>query len=109
MEIQILNTLCGDKERNFDTSTEEGRKAAAELIGDLLSQGSALFLERNSGGETETYRVTGYDPATDRLTLQTDTATEVPDSEPVKGSKGKKSKVPSSSGKVVAAAPAAGG
>ncbi len=72
MEITILNSLTGDDKSELDTSQPEGREQAAKLVGELLRSGSAVFMEREVNGETYTYRVTGYDPATNKLTIRLD-------------------------------------
>ena len=63
MEIEVLNNFKGDKLLKVDTGTAEGRKKAADVLGRLFKSGTAIFLERAD----KTYRVTGYDPKTDRL------------------------------------------
>lgn len=63
MLIEILNNFLGDNKVEIDTDSEEGKQKVAELFMKLLKSGTAIFLER----ATETYRVTGYDQATDSL------------------------------------------
>ena len=66
MEVEILNNFTGDNLVEIDTDSEDGKKKVAELFGSLLRSGTAIFLERAG----DTYRVTGYDPATDALKVQ---------------------------------------
>lgn len=66
LRLTCLNNFLGDREQELDTSTEEGRAKAAELMQKLLRAGTAIFLERAD----KTYRVTGYDPGTDRLLVK---------------------------------------
>lgn len=105
MELQILSNLKGDKTLKINTRTKAGRAEAEKVIKEMLSNGSALFLERQEDGEIKTYRVTGYDPETDKFFIRADQP--VPDSEPVKD--GKTVKVSAKGAKVTSAAPQAGG
>ena len=120
MKISLLNSFAGDKEKEFDTATDEGRAAASKLMSDLLRSGSAVFLEREVDGETKTYRVTGYDPETDKLTIRIDAPQD--DSDPTSdrpkkhshaGPRGhyqrRQTTIDSSSGNVVSVAPRSGG
>lgn len=66
MEMSILHSFFGDKAIDFDTETPEGREKLSEAFNKLVRAGTAIFLERAD----KTYRVTGYDPQTDRLTIQ---------------------------------------
>ena len=66
MNLSILHSFMGDNEIEFDTTTEEGRKRIGEVLNKLLKAGTAIFLERAD----KTYRVTGWDPATDQLVIQ---------------------------------------
>lgn len=66
MNLSILHSFMGDNEVEFDTTTEEGRKRIGEVLNKLLKAGTAIFLERAD----KTYRVTGWDPATDQLVIQ---------------------------------------
>lgn len=117
MKVSILNSFHGDKEKDIDTSSEEGRASAAKLMNELLRSGSAVFLEREVDGETKTYRVTGYDPATDKLTIRADEpASEVPQDQPKKhgrtGPRGRYRRtttVDANTGRMVSVAPVSGG
>lgn len=113
MLIQVLNSFHGDKKKDFDTTTEEGRAQASKLFQELLRSGSAIFLERDDEeGKRRTYRVTGYQPETDRVIIQLGDGEVTPtDAEPVK-KKGKgrtRATVPASRGNYTAAAPVSGG
>lgn len=66
MELSILHSFLGDKAIDFDTESPEGRQKLAEALNKLLRSGTAIFLERAD----KTYRVTGWDPATDKLLVQ---------------------------------------
>jgi hypothetical protein len=66
MELSILHSFFGDKEIDFDTESQEGRKKLSETLNKLLRSGTAIFLERAD----KTYRVTGWDPETDKLLIQ---------------------------------------
>ena len=66
MKLSILHSFLGDNEMDFDTSTEEGRAKLSEILNKLLRSGTAIFLERAD----KTYRVTGWDPNTDKLLVQ---------------------------------------
>lgn len=66
MQIEVLNNFTGDNKVEIDTDSEDGRKKIVEMFTGMLRSGTAIFLER----ATETYRVTGYDPATDSLKVQ---------------------------------------
>lgn len=66
MQLSVLHSFMGDKEIDFDTESEEGRKKLGEVLNKLLRSGTAIFLERAD----KTYRVTGWDPATDKLLIQ---------------------------------------
>lgn len=72
MEIVILNSFSGDDNKQIDTNTVEGRAAAAKMVDEMLRSGSAVFLEKEVNGETYTYRVTKYDPSTNKLTIRLD-------------------------------------
>lgn len=66
MEISILHSFLGDKEIDFNPDSEEDRKKLGETLTKLLQSGTAIFLERAD----KTYRVTGFDPNTDKLIVQ---------------------------------------
>jgi hypothetical protein len=70
MQIEILNSLTGDDKEEIDTSQAEGRAQAAKLVHELIRSGSAVFLEKKIGEQTYTYRVTDYNPDTNKLTIQ---------------------------------------
>ncbi len=84
MEIEILHTMHGDKKRNYDTTTEEGRQQAAIFLNKLMKSGTAILLERGK----KTYYVKGYDQQKDQLMVSVEKNGE---SKKVKAS-GKKSK-----------------
>lgn len=115
MQIEILNSFAGDKKKEIDTATEDGRQAAAKIVGDMLRSGSAVFLEREINGETYTYRVTGYDPQANKLTIKLDTS-QVKDSaiEQSKPRKGRPrsnvyGRISPEAGRTVSVAPRSGG
>jgi hypothetical protein len=122
-EIQILNSFRGDDIKAIDTSTDDGREQAAKLLAELIKSGSAVFLEREIDGETRTYRVTGYDPATDRINITLPLADLERDSRkdemlaaaPLKAGRGRprrhtvEASMPSTSGRAVSVAPVSGG
>jgi molybdopterin converting factor small subunit len=70
MKMEFPHVQKGDKKIEIDTDTEEGKQKVVELFHELLRSGTAIFLERADG---ETRRVTGYDPATDKLNIQVQT------------------------------------
>lgn len=117
MKISILNSFAGDREKDIDTSTDDGRASAAKLMNELLRSGSAVFLEREVDGETKTYRVTGYDPATDKLTIRSDDPTPSEETMPKKhGRTGPRANyrrrtttVDAGTGRMVSVAPVSGG
>jgi hypothetical protein len=75
MELEILNNFLGDNKVELDTDTDEGKKKIVEMFHNLLRAGTAIFLERAD----KTYRVTGWDAATDSLKV------DVPISQPKEG------------------------
>ena len=87
MQLSVLHSFMGDKEIEFDTETPEGRQKISEVLNKLLKAGTAIFLERAD----KTYRVTGWDPATDKLLIQnpgrwpTGESRRLPESEVVEG------------------------
>jgi hypothetical protein len=120
MQIAILNSFSGDDKSDIDTAQPEGREQAAKLVQELLRSGSAVFLEKEVNGEMYTYRVTGYDPVANKLTIRLDSASKDPDIVPRKnaGRKGRKlgpyrkhhhAIVDGESGRVVSVAPRSGG
>ena len=121
MLIEILNCFSGDDKSEIDTSQAEGRAEAAKLVQDLIRSGSAVFLEKKINDELYTYRVTGYNPETNKLTIRLDsTPVQDPDIEhaPRKnaGRKGRKlgpyrsrGYVNPEAGRTVAVAPRSGG
>lgn len=119
MKVSILNSFYGDKEKDIDTSTDDGRASAKKFVDELIRSGSAVFLEKEVNGETYTYRVTGYDPTSDKLTIRLDSnagldgGVELPKKHGRKGPRGKygrrQATVDSSTGKIVSVAPRAGG
>lgn len=66
MELEILNNFTGDNKIELDADSEDGKKKIVELFNGLMRSGTAIFLER----ATETFRVTGYDPNTDKLLVE---------------------------------------
>ena len=116
MKISILNSFSGDDEKDIDTSSDDGRSSAKKLVDELIRSGSAVFLEKEVNGETYTYRVTGYDPASDKLTIRLDSShlddgVELPKKHGRKRGKYNRREglVSSGTGRVVSAAPRAGG
>lgn len=77
MQIEFLNCHRGEHLVQFDTDTPEGRAKLAEEFERLVKCGTGIFLERAGKEGTETLRVTGYDPATDKLLVK------IPTEEPV--------------------------
>jgi hypothetical protein len=67
MEVEILHAQQGDKKKKLDRSTLECRVEVEKFIKRHIREGTALFLERGSGAKVRTYRITGYDPKTDKL------------------------------------------
>lgn len=61
--LEVLNNFLGHNPIEIDTDSEEGKAKIAELFMKMLKSGTAIFLERAN----ETYRVTGFDAATDSL------------------------------------------
>lgn len=121
MQIAILNNFSGDDKSEIDTSQAEGRAQASNLVKELLRSGSAVFLEKEVNGETYTYRVTDYNPDTNKLTIRLDSKAEDPDITvaPRKKNAGRKGRplgpyrtrgsVSPESGRMVAIAPRSGG
>lgn len=121
MIIELLNNFSGDDKSEIDTSQPEGRTEAAKLVGELLRSGSAVFLEKKIGETTYTYRVTAYDPETNKLTIRLDSGqVNDPDieHEPRKRGPGRPKGIPRRSsygrvspekGRTVAVAPRSGG
>lgn len=70
LDLEVLNNFTGDNKVELDTETEEGKQKVIELFKNLLHAGSAIFLERPGAQGVETYRVTGFDPATDSLKVE---------------------------------------
>lgn len=101
MELEILNNFRGDKVKEIDTSTEAGRKQAEAVLKQLLRAGSAVYLERVD----RTYRVTGYDPGTDRLRV----AVLPPGRRPQERVRSAAARHGGRKGRVTAIAPSAGG
>lgn len=116
MNIQILNSFSGDNNKEIDTSTEDGRASVKKLVDELLRSGSAVFLEKEVNGETYTYRVTGYDPASDKLTIKLDSSRDIDSGPPLPRRKGPRGKhrsqhatVDSTGARIVTVAPRSGG
>lgn len=80
MKIEILNSFAGDNKKEIDTANPEGRAEASKLVNELIRSGSAVFLEKEVNGEVYTYRVTGYDPEANKLTIKLDSS-QVPDAD----------------------------
>ena len=66
MEVELLHIHHGDKKKNLDTSTAQGKNEVELLFKNLCEQKCAVFLERGK----KTYRVTGYDKETDQLIVE---------------------------------------
>lgn len=117
MNIEILNSFSGDDKSEIDTSNTEGREQAAKLVNELLRSGSAVFLEKKVGDEVYTYRVTAYNPETNKLTIRLDAGqVQDPDIEHEprrrgrpRGPYAKRGVVDANSGRTVAVAPRSGG
>lgn len=119
MQIEILNSLTGDDKEEIDTSQAEGRAQAAKLVQDLIRSGSAVFLEKKIGDETYTYRVTAYNPETNKLTIRLDSGqVNDPDIEHQPRKRGRPKGIPRGAsygrvspeaGRTVAVAPRSGG
>ena len=93
MEIEVLHARKGDKKKSINTGTEEGRQEAAVFLNKMMKQGTAIFLDRGKG---KTYRVKGYDPKKDLLTVALE-------------QKGKTVTTKAGKAKATAVAPVAGG
>ena len=115
MKITILNNFSGDDKSEIDISQPDGRAQAAKLVDDLIRSGSAVFLERQVGDKTFTYRVTGYDPAANKLTIRLDAPTAdvaielVPQKRRPYRRRNQYGRVSPESGRTVAVAPRSGG
>jgi hypothetical protein len=70
MQIEFLNVHRGEHLVNFDTDTPEGRAKLAEEFQRLVKCGTSIFLERAGKEGTDTLRVTGYDPGTDKIVVE---------------------------------------
>jgi hypothetical protein len=92
MNIELLHTTKGDKNKLFD-DTPEGRQQVKDLIEALLKRGTVLFLERGK----KTYRVKGYDPETDKLLVGVEVKDEIK-TVTTRGRKAKVTAVPAISG-----------
>lgn len=66
MQVEILHSVHGDKKKQVDTTTESGRQEAAILLNRLMKQGAAVILHRGK----KAFKVKGYDPKKDLLTVQ---------------------------------------
>lgn len=113
MQIEILNSFAGDNKKEIDTSNTEGRAAAAKIVDEMLRSGSAVFLEREVNGEKYTYRVTKYDPDTNKLTIRLDSSLPAdPEIEPVARAHSHRKRygtVSPEAGRTVSVAPRSGG
>lgn len=114
MIFQILNSFSGDDNTDIDTSGAEGRAQAAKLVHELLRSGSAVFLEKTIGETLYTYRVVGFDAATNKLTIRLDSGEVAAHVEPVpKRTRGRyrrrEGTIDAETGRVVAVAPRSGG
>ena len=106
MEVELLHIYHGDKKRKIDTTKAEGRNEVEKLLKNLCEQKCAVFLERNR----KTYRVTGYDPKTDELIVETGRGRYAKKSLQMKLEDGKATcRVEAGGAKVAAVAPVAGG
>lgn len=86
-DVEILHTVRGDKKKQFDTSTEEGRQETAVFVNRMIKEGTAIFLET----EKDTYRIKGYDPKEDRLIVAVHTEAGKTEDVPAKpGKRGRK-------------------
>lgn len=113
MRLEILNNFTGDDKHDLDTSSPEGREQAAKMVDELIKSGSAVFLEREIGGVTHTYRVTGYNKETNKLTIRLDAPVNDPAVEVTtkkrRGAYRTRAAIAAESGRAVAVAPRAGG
>jgi hypothetical protein len=113
MQVEMLHIHHGDKKKKIDTSVAEGKNEVERLLKNLCEQKCAIFLERGK----ETYRVTGYDKATDQLIVERPRrAGRKPKNLPpavdrmtVKEAERAYCRVDAASAKVTAVAPVAGG
>ncbi len=114
LEVQILNSFSGDDKSEIETSSSDGREQAAKLVNELLRSGSAVFLEKEINGVTHTYRVKGYDPETNKLTIRLDGGPSAAHVEPSpKRGRGhyrrSSGTISAETGRIVAVAPRSGG
>ena len=66
LEVDVLHNTMGDRKKAFNTDTEDGRRAAEAMIGKMMNEGTAIFLERGK----KTYRLTGYSAKQNRLRVR---------------------------------------
>lgn len=66
LQVEVLHSYHGDKTKEVDTDTDEGRQAAAVFLNRLMKQGAAVILQRGK----KAYRVESYDPTQDLLTVR---------------------------------------
>jgi len=92
MEVEVLHNSQGDKKRNLDTLTVDGRQETQVFIKKMLKEGTAIFLERGK----KTYLVTGFDAKKNRLLVRV----EARDKQAVAASpeRGRKTAVPPRAG-----------
>lgn len=90
LSVEILHNYHGDKSKKVNTDTEDGRQEAAVLLNRLMKQGAAVILQRGK----KAYRVTGYDPKKDLLSVRVGNGKETT----AKGAKSKTTAIAPSAG-----------
>jgi hypothetical protein len=105
MEVELLHIHHGDKKKHIDTTRPEGRNEVDKLLKNLCAQKCAVFLERGK----KSYRVVGYDKASDQLIVENPARHQKKKTLLMKATKKASCKVSAAEAKVAAVAPVAGG
>lgn len=92
MELEVLHNMAGDKKRNLDTLTVDGRMETEQFFRTMLKEGTAVFLERGK----KTYRVTGFNAKKNRLLVRVEQRGK--EAVAAKPEKGRKTAVPPRAG-----------
>jgi len=92
MELEVLHNMAGDKKRNLDTLTVDGRMETEQFFRTMLKEGTAVFLERGK----KTYRVTGFNAKNNRLLVRVEQRGK--EAVAAKPEKGRKTAVPPRAG-----------
>ncbi len=69
VELNILNTVRGDKDKKFE-DTPEGRKKLAVKITKFIRAGTACFLQVGTGKDSQHFKIAGYDAETNEWLIQ---------------------------------------